>query len=182
MFVPPLSMLLISYALLPVFVDQYALSSLVPFMILAAVGIHQIRSAWARSMALAAVTAACVVPLLPILGGHQPRRMVEWSEGATATAGSLKPTEYAIVAPTWTINVVKYYLRTDHQTRVERANLESLKRAESEPAILLIGDRAAVDDAAGTKFLLWAAPEVIAKFQGVSVRRISSDRIATLRR
>lgn len=108
--------------------------------------------------------------------------MVEWSEGATATAGSLKPTEYAIVAPTWTINVVKYYLRTDHQTRVERANLESLKRAESEPAILLIGDRAAVDDAAGTKFLLWAAPEVIAKFQGVSVRRISSDRIATLRR
>ncbi len=182
MLVPPLAMLLISYVAIPVFTYRYALSSLVPFLVLAAIGIDQLRSGGARSLALVAVTAACGVALLPVFGAHPPVRKVEWSEAATATAAGLKPAEYAIVEPDWTADVVRYYLRMDPEARVIGANLESLRRSESEPALLVISDRADLDDPAGTKFLLWAAPEVIAKFEGVSVRRIAADRIATLRR
>jgi hypothetical protein len=32
------------------------------------------------------------------------------------------------------------------------------------------------------EFLLWTEPDVIAKFQGVSVRRIDAERLATLKK
>jgi mannosyltransferase len=182
MFVPPLAMLLISYAMLPIFVDRYALSSVVPFLILVAVGIHELVPGWVRWLALTVVTSACGVALLPIFSDQQSQWMVKWSEAAAITARNLKPTEYAVVESDWMVNVVKYYLRTNPETQVVGAKLEELKRAPSDPAILVINDRSALDDPAGTKFLLWAAPEVLAKFHGVSVRRISPDRIATLRR
>jgi len=182
MFVPPLLMFVISYAVLPVFIYQYGLSSLVPFLILVAAGIYHLRSMWAWSLALAAVTAACAVPMAPMLRGDRPQRMIEWSEAADAAASSLKPGEYAIVCSSWMANVVKYYLRNDPQARIVPARMGALKHEKSYPTILILSDGAAKEDPPVANFFLWSAPEIIAKFQGLSVRRVSADRFATLGR
>jgi mannosyltransferase len=181
MFVPSASLVLISYTLLPVFIYQYALSSLVPFLILVAAGIYHLRSVWAWSLALVAVTAACALPMKPMLRGDRPPRMIEWSEAAEVAAANLKPGEYAIVCSSWMGNVVKYYLRNNPQAQIAPARMGPLKREKSSPTILLISDGAVQEDARIANFFLWTAPEVIAKFRGVSVRRVLADRFATIR-
>ena len=182
MLVPPLALQLASYAVLPVFDDRYALSSLAPFLILATLGIFQLQSNRTRSIAIVAITAACAIPAIGGLRIARPRSMVAWHEAAQAMAENLNPHDYGIIAPGWTISVVRYYLRNQPQVKVESADLMKLKGAASPPALLLIRENISSDPTAAMRFLLWTAPEIIAKFQGVSLRHIDPERFATLKK
>jgi hypothetical protein len=108
MWLPPMLLLLASYAFAPMFVERYALWSFVPFFILAALGTCELPTEPVRAGALALV----VVLALGHLHAYRGRpHGAQWREAARAAASGLAPGATIAVAPPYAVNVVRYYLR-----------------------------------------------------------------------
>jgi 4-amino-4-deoxy-L-arabinose transferase-like glycosyltransferase len=117
MWLPPLLMLMASYAFAPMFVERYALWCFVPFFALAALGAWEMRAALIRGVTLGAAGTLGAVGLSVALALghiHAYRRRphdTQWREAALAAAGAFAPGMKIAVAPPYAINVVRYYLR-----------------------------------------------------------------------
>ena len=174
--VPPLLLQILSYLVSPFFLLEYALSSFVPFLILAALGMREL-GAWP---AYAALALSLVLGVAPIQASRARREPTQWREATELAAANLRPGEIAMVDPDWTVDVVLYYLRNDKRTWVESAPLRLSELQAPFPSVLIITDYGAEHDLVGMK-LLSLAPDLLRKFAGVSVFRLSPQRVAQLR-
>ncbi|HKD65647.1 MAG TPA: glycosyltransferase family 39 protein [Candidatus Binataceae bacterium] len=102
---PVLLLYLVSLAITPMLVERYALSSLVPFMILAALGICEFVSSGARTAAVAIAVAVSIAHAAPFL--RKPPSL-QWTHAAQRIEAS-SPRAVIAVAPGYGANVLRYY-------------------------------------------------------------------------
>ncbi|MGH7914383.1 MAG: hypothetical protein ACREPW_07005, partial [Candidatus Binataceae bacterium] len=167
MWLPPLLMLIASYAFSPMFVERYALWCFVPFFMLAALG------AWGlRGMSMHAVAAGkigtigaiglAVALSLAHLGAHRRRpHDIQWREAAHAAVGALAPGMKVAVAPPYAVNAVRYYLRDTQAAGV------AVPAGNSNAEVLVIGDQWNAREEPAK--LLARYPHTLAGFRGVRV-------------
>jgi len=161
MWLPPLALMAASYAIRPVFVERYLLSSFVPLFMLAALGIVELPSA-------AAKVAATILTVALALGhGHEWSRKphdTQWREGVHIALTSISAGQSISVAPAYAVNVVRYYLQDQPAvTQVYPADA-------SRPAgggVLLAADQGKADSVAK---LIAQYPRVVARLRGLEVR------------
>jgi 4-amino-4-deoxy-L-arabinose transferase-like glycosyltransferase len=175
MWLPPLLMLVASYAFSPMFVERYALWCFVPFFMLAALGAWELRSASTRAVATSAIGAVAVVGAvglaLALALGHlhayrQRPHDTQWREAARAAAGALKPGAKIAVAPPYAVNAVRYYLR-DTQFAGAAVPAGDSDARGSDTNVLVVGDQWNARDK--TAKLLAQYPNPLAGFRGVRV-------------
>jgi len=161
MWMPPIVMMLASYALTPIFIERYALSCFVPFFILAGLGIFELPALQYR---IAALAIALALSLGHVFSYQEKFHDAQYREAIATADAELKPGETMTVVPTYAIEVLKYYLPPDHRERAVRHDPET-----QTPALLIISDQNLTRDAA-QKFKL-TYPRLIARFRGVAVFR-----------
>jgi hypothetical protein len=162
MWAPPLMMLIASYALAPVFVERYALSSFVPFFILVAVGIFEMPGDRVRAGALALAVA---FSLGHIVSYDRKSHDAQYREAIAAADSALKPGEVMTFVPSYAIEVLLYYLPAAQIDRAVRYDPSSSPTA----AVLIIGDQnLAPGDAQSYKK---EYPQTVARLRGVTVLR-----------
>ncbi len=160
MWAPPLMMLAASYLLTPIFVERYALSCFVPFFILAAVGMFELRAGWAQAGTLA------IVVLLSLGHDYEYYRRphdAQFREATLIAAAQLKPGESMTVVPNYAIEVLRYYLPASDEGRAV-AFASDRKTA----AIVIVreqGDAPATVAAVRREY-----PHLIATVRGLEVR------------
>jgi len=163
MWMPPLLMLVASYAFSPMFVERYALWCFVPFFMLAAFGAWELRSAPIPAVAI-------ILTVLLALGHlHAYRRRphdTEWREAARAAASALAPGMKIAVAPPFAVNVMRYYLR-DTPTAGAAVPAGDSDARDSDMNILVIGDQWNAREKAAK--LLAQFARQLAHFRGVQV-------------
>jgi hypothetical protein len=177
MWSPPMVLMVVSYAIRPAFVERYLISCFVPFFILIAIGIVELRMNYARLGAIAVVVA---VALAHVVAWDRKPHDTQWREAvkvavsATGSAPSIAarasvtpaitiPSGASLaVAPGYAVNVVRYYLGTSsvaHPTQTHG----------SDPAsILIIGDQGVAPQSGAT--LDSEYPRSLANLRGVMVR------------
>jgi hypothetical protein len=166
MWLPPLLMLIASYAFAPMFVERYALWCFVPFFMLAALGAWELRAGSMRAVAIGLAVALALAHL------HAYRRRphdIQWREATRTAAATLAPGATLAVAPPYAVNVVRYYLRDTKAAGV------AAPADDSEAQVLVIGDQWNARDKAAK--LLAQYPHPLAGFRGVRVqgRRARAD-------
>ncbi len=109
MFLPVLMLFAISIAYTPLLVERYALSSFIPFFLLAAMGIGGIRSRGWRAGALALAVAVSTAHAAAFLAKPPSR---QWTH-AIAAIKRAAPAARISVAPPHGANVLLYYLPAD---------------------------------------------------------------------
>jgi len=177
---PPLLLTAISFVQ-PIFVVYYVMSSAVPIAALAAIGFEALPMRPLRWVALACVVALLVTPVRVYFALLGESHFVRWGSAVSRAREDLKPGELALVEPDWAVNVVRYYLRAAGDDLAERARFDRLDTLRATPTVLISSDNANIDDPVGVKWFLWTAPDVVARFPGVTVRTIRPDRMAELR-
>jgi uncharacterized membrane protein len=105
MLVPPTLVLAASYLIRPMFVERYLLASIVPFILLGAAGIGNIRGLWAQSSLLALVILLAVGHIYSYRSHPHDVQWREAVQAVTATTGRI-----VAVAPPYAVDVVRYYL------------------------------------------------------------------------
>jgi hypothetical protein len=161
MWLPPVMMVAASYAIAPVFVERYALSCFVPFFILIALGIFELRGDLLRIGALAlaiALSAGHIVSYARKPHDAQYREAIEAAEAA------LKPGEAMTAIPPYAINVLRYYLPADRAERAVRYNPST-----ENGAVLILGDQGLEPRNAETYRKEY--PQTVARLRGVTVLR-----------
>jgi mannosyltransferase len=161
MWAPPLLMVAVSYAIAPMFVERYALSSFVPFFILAALGIFELPGDLVRVGALALAVA---FSLGHIVSYDRKPHDAQYREAIAAADSVLKPGEVMTVTPSYAIEVLRYYLPPDQLDRAVR-----YEPSASPAAVLIVGDQNLAPDAAQTYRKEY--PQVVARLRGVIVLR-----------
>ena len=161
MWAPPLMMLVASYAIAPVFVERYALSSFVPFFILVALGIFELPGDLVRVTALAI---AIVFSLGHIVSYDRKPHDAQYREAIAAADSALKPGEVMTAVPAYAIEVLRYYLPADQQDRAVRYDPSA-----SSAAVLILGDQNPTPGAA--KSYRKEYPNEVARLRGVTVLR-----------
>ncbi len=161
MWAPPLLMVAASYTIAPVFVERYALSSFVPFFILAAVGIFALPGDLLRAAALALAVA---FSLGHIVSYDRKPHDAQYREAIAAASAALKPGEVMTVVPSYVIEVLRYYLPPDQQNRAVRFDPSA-----SPAAVLILGDQNLAPGAARSYRKEY--PQVVARLRGVTVLR-----------
>ena len=167
MWLPPLLMLVASYAFSPMFVERYALWCFVPFFMLAALGAWELRIASIRGTALGPLGTIGAMGLTVVLAlGHlhayrQRPHDTQWREAAHAAAAAIAPGMKVAVAPPFAVNLVRYYLR---DTRAAGA---AIAAGDSDARVLVIGDQWNAREKAAK--LLAQYPHSLAGFRGVRV-------------
>jgi mannosyltransferase len=161
MWAPPLMMFAASYAITPVFVERYALSSFVPFFILVALGIFELPGDSIRAAGLALVL---VFSIGHIVSYTRKPHDAQYREAIAAAAAALKPGETMTVIPAYAIEVLRYYLPSDEQNRAVRYNPPA-----STAAVLILGDQNLAQGAA--KSYRKEFPQMVARLRGVTVLR-----------
>jgi hypothetical protein len=157
----PFIMMLVSYALQPMFVERYVLACFVPFFILVALGIFEMPSNLARIGALALAIAFSVGHVASYL--RKPHD-AQFREAIAVADAALKPGETMTAVPAYAINVLRYYLPAD---RVERAVRHDPSKQNG--AVLIVGDQGLAPSEAesyGKEY-----PQTIARLRGVTVLR-----------
>jgi len=116
MWTPPIVLMFVSYAIRPVFVERYLISCFVPFFILIAIGIAELRAPSARFAALGLTVA---LALGHMIAWDRKPHDTQWHEAVRFAATSLAPPSSSssisnnatlAVAPGYAVNVVRYYL------------------------------------------------------------------------
>ena len=108
MFVPPLAALAFSYAVQPAFLERYLISCFVPFFLLDAFGVWQLRYRWAQ---VGAVVAVVALALGHVTSYDRRPHDVQWHEAAIIATCNVSTDGAVAVAPGYAVNVVRYYLR-----------------------------------------------------------------------
>jgi hypothetical protein len=161
MWAPPLLMLVASYAIAPVFVERYALSSFVPFFILVALGIFELPADLVRFSALVLAVAFSIGH---IVSYDRKPHDAQYREAIAAADSALKPGEAMTVVPSYAIEVVRYYLPPDQLNRAVRFD-----PAAPPGAVLILADQNLAPDA--TRSYRKEYPQVVARLRGVTVLR-----------
>jgi hypothetical protein len=166
MWLPPLLMLIASYAFAPMFVERYALWCFVPFFMLAALGAWELRAGSVRAVAIGLAVALALAHLYAY---RRRPHDTQWREAARAAAATLAPGATIAVAPPYAINVVRYYLR---DTKAAGA---AAPADDFDAQVLVIGDQWNARDKAAK--LLAQYPHPLASLRGVRVqgRRTRAD-------
>jgi 4-amino-4-deoxy-L-arabinose transferase-like glycosyltransferase len=174
MWAPPFVLLAVSYAIRPAFVERYLVSCFVPFFILMAIGIVELRSRFARNGALAL---AVILALGHIVAWARKPHDVQWREAARAAQAALassasetsaKPISgdaTVAVTPRYAVNVVRYYLGDIPRVRSAHA----LDKHGPDPASVIIIGEQGVAPAMATE-LRRRYPHRLAVLRGVVVR------------
>jgi len=161
MWAPPLMMVVASYALAPVFVERYALSCFVPFFILVALGIFELPGDLVRAGALAVALAFSIGH---IVSYDRKPHDAQYREAIAAADSALKPGEVMTAIPSYSIQVLRYYLPGDQLNRAVRYDPSA-----SPAAVLILGDQnLAPGDAQSYKK---EYPQTVAHLRGVTVLR-----------
>lgn len=159
MFGPPVVLMLVSYAIRPAFVERYLLASFVPFFILAALGLLELRPAALRPGALALLAA---LALAHVVAWNRKPHGVPYAAAAAAAAAGLAPADVIGIAPRYATSVIRYDLRDTQPARTIVA-----ADAQFPPAVVIIAD---TFDPVATAELLRRYPRPLARFDGVMVR------------
>lgn len=161
MWAPPILMLVASYAIAPVFVERYALSSFVPFFILVALGIFELPGDLVR---IGALVLAVAFSIGHIVSYDRKPHDAQYREAIAAADSALKPGEAMTTVPAYAIDVVRYYLPSDRLNRAVRFD-------PSAPpvAVLILGDQNLESGAAQSYKKEY--PQVVARLRGVTVLR-----------
>jgi hypothetical protein len=161
MWAPPVLMVVVSYAVRPLFVERYALSCFVPFFVLVGMGIWEVRDQRWRAAALLVVLAMSL--------GHVAvfdRKMhdAQWREAAAAGAASLRAGETMTAVPAYSISVVRYYLPP-----AERVRTIDFVRAHRDASVVLLRDHGVAPAVAAA--IHQDYPVELAKLRGIIVLR-----------
>jgi mannosyltransferase len=159
MWLPPLLMVAASYAVAPMFVERYALSSFVPFFILIALGIFEMPGESARAGAL---VIALALSIGHIVSYTRKPHDAQYREAVASADAALKPGEAMSVLPPYAIDVVRYYLPADQRDRAVH-----YKASSTNAAVLILGDLApGVAESYRKDY-----PQTVTRFRGATVMR-----------
>ena len=159
MWAPPLIMVVVSYAIAPVFVERYALSCFVPFFVLAALGIFELPGDLVRAGALVLAVAFSIGH---IVSYDRKPHDAQYREAIAAADSALKPGEVMTAVPSYAIQVLRYYLPADQLDRAVRYDPSA-----PPAAVLILGDQnLAPGDAQSYKK---EYPQTVARLRGVTV-------------
>ena len=159
MWAPPLTMLVVSYAIAPVFVERYALSCFVPFFVLAALGIFELPGDLVRAGAL---VLALAFSIGHIVSYDRKPHDAQYREAVIVANSALKPGEVMTAVPSYAIQVLRYYLPADQLDRAVRYDPSA-----PPAAVLILGDQnLAPGDAQSYKK---EYPQTVARLRGVTV-------------
>ena len=161
MWAPPVLMVMVSYAVRPLFVERYALSCFVPFFILVGTGIWELRDQRWRAAALLLVLA---VSLGHVAVFDRKAHDTQWREAAALGAASLRAGETMTAVPAYSISVVRYYL-----PHAERGRTVDFVRAHRDASVVLLRDHGVAPEVAAAIHRDY--PEELAKLRGVIVLR-----------
>ena len=158
---PPVLMLLVSYAMRPLFVERYALSSFAAFFILVGIGIWELEQPRLQIVALVIVVA---VSLGHIVVFNRKAHDAQWREAAVLGAANLRSGETMTAVPTYSISVARYYL-----PQADRDRTVDYVRGSTDAAVVLLRDHGisqGVDSSIRQKY-----PVELAHLRGVIVLR-----------
>ena len=157
----PLMMMLVSYALRPVFVERYALSCFVPFFILVALGIFELPGDLVR---IGALVVTVTFSVGHIVSYDRKPHDAQYREAIAAASSALKPGEVMTIVPGYAIDVIRYYLPADQFNRAVPYD------ASAPPvAVLILGDQN-LAPSAGQSYRK-EYPDVVTRLRGVTVLR-----------
>jgi hypothetical protein len=154
-------MVVVSYAVRPLFVERYALSSFAPFFILVGIGLWELGELRWRAAALAIVIAVSIGHIVVF---NRKSHDAQWSEAALLGAAKLQTGETMTAVPAYSISVVRYYLPP-----AERARTIDFVRGHNDASVVLLRDHGvapAVEAAINGQY-----PTELAKLRGVIVLR-----------
>jgi hypothetical protein len=156
---------ILAYAWTPIFVERYFVTCLVPFCILIAFGIRELRPNSARLAALALFAALALAKVR----AYQPtiddlQWGVQWREAAAIVEPELK--EGHAVNAGFSAAAVQYYLRDN-----PAVNPALIQPAAANANTLILPEMTAVLDPKMAAELRSSYPHVVARLQGVSVLR-----------
>ncbi|MGH7814680.1 MAG: glycosyltransferase family 39 protein [Candidatus Binataceae bacterium] len=160
MWAPPLAMLAVSYALTPIFVERYALSSFAPFFILTGIGIAALPGVRWRSIAL---VAAVLFSLGHVHGYDRKPHDAQYREAFAAAQAALRPGDTAVIVPRYAVNVLRYYYPANPLEPV------LLSRDASKATLIVLGDQHLSRRAAARYRREF--PHAVARLRGVTVLR-----------
>lgn len=161
MWAPPVLMVMLSYAVRPLFVERYALSCFVPFFILVGIGICELHDHLWRAAALLIVVA---VSLGHVAAFERRAHDAQWREAAALGAASLGAGETMTTVPAYSISVVRYYLPP-----AERGRAIDFVRAHRDASLVLLRDHGVAPAVAAA--IHQDYPVELAKLRGVIVLR-----------
>jgi 4-amino-4-deoxy-L-arabinose transferase-like glycosyltransferase len=161
MWFPPVLMVASSYAIAPVFLERYALSCFVPFFILVALGIFELRGESARAGALAIIFGLSIGHIVSY--ARKPHD-TQYREAVASADAALKPGEAMTVLPPYAIEVVRYYLPADQRDRTVPYDASS-----ANTAVLILADQNLAPEAAESYRKDY--PQTVARLRGVTVMR-----------
>lgn len=155
---PPVLLVLGSYLWRPMFVERYALYSFLPFFILAAIGSCSMRDARARALA---VVIAAGFALGHNYSYWRKPHDTDWRDAAHIAAAALAPGDTVAVAPSYAVEVVRYYTQPS-------ARRYAVPYAAGQSArVLVLSDQ--YHDPSKRAELKSEFPRVLGRFRGVTV-------------
>ena len=107
MWAPPLMLVAGSFLWRPMFMERYAIYAFPAFFLLIALGIWELGSNPARSIATIAIA---IVTIGHIYSYSLKTHDVDWREAARVAQPRLRPDNTVAVAPPYAVEVVRYYL------------------------------------------------------------------------
>jgi len=158
---PPVLMVIASYAMRPLFVERYALSSFAPFFILVGIGIWELGNSRWRTVALLIVVAVSIGHIVVF---NRKEHDAQWREAAVLGAANLRGGETMTAVPGYSISVTRFYL-----PQAERDRTVDYVRGSTEAAVVLLRDHgvsANVDSAIHQEY-----PVELAHLRGVIILR-----------
>lgn len=156
---PPILLTFASYVFHPAFVERYLLSCFVPFFIMAALGLSELKPA---SMRPAVAALVVVIALAHVMAWGRKQHGIAWSEATRIAAKGLTSSDSIGVEPHYAKATVSYYLRNDHSApKVEASN------ATQPPTVVIIEDNFHKPEVAS---LTSRYPHLLAHPDGVTVR------------
>src|SRR5215471_18335882 len=161
MWAPPVLMVIVSYAVRPLFVERYALSCFVPFFILVGIGIWELRDQLWRAAALLIVLA---MSLGHVAVFDRKLHDAQWREAAALAGASLRTGETMTTVPAYSVWVVRYYLPS-----AERERTIDFVRTHRDASVVLLRDHGVAPALAAA--IRQAYPVELAKLRGVVVLR-----------
>jgi 4-amino-4-deoxy-L-arabinose transferase-like glycosyltransferase len=176
MWAPPMLMLIASFALTPLFVERYAIASFAAFFILAAIGIDSLSVAAAErgireSIAMGALSAMVVVLALAHARTYDRKpHDAEYREAIAAALVSAGPSGKLTIVPAYAIEMAKFYLGPQADSRVVRYD-----SGRSQAAAIVVGEQSL-----SPRLLVEIEkefPNPVASFRGASVRSRASGSI-----
>jgi uncharacterized membrane protein len=162
MWTPAIVLMIVSYAIRPAFVERYLLSCFVPFFILMAIGIAELRP---RAAQIGAIALAVMLAIGHLIAWARKPHDAQWRGGERVAIVYMTSGRTLAVAPGYAVNVVRYYLRLSTARQLAHA-AEANGRDPAD--VVIIGDQGVAPATAAA--LDREYPRTLAKLRGVVVR------------